>query len=228
MQKEFGCIYCHTSLDTGKRYVGQTTGCPDKRWKEHQKDAKNEAGFTFHRAIRKYGANRFVSRVIENNIPEDQLAEREQHYINLWNTMAPNGYNLREAGPKGKLSEETKKKMSDGRKGENNPFFGKKHSDESKNIMSDLHKGDKNHMFGKKHTEESKLKISKTKTGTKLSKETREKQSNAKKGKKLSMETRQKISNIHKKTYWDKQNRDLEEMGQTEFITERNNAYDEN
>ena len=37
-------------------------------------------------------------------------------------------------------SEETKRKMSDSRRGENSYFFGKKHSDESKIKMSESHK----------------------------------------------------------------------------------------
>ena len=42
---------------------------------------------------------------------------------------------------KGKpLSDETKRKMSNVRKGENNPHFGKKHSEEAKRKMSEARK----------------------------------------------------------------------------------------
>lgn len=114
-----GCIYIHTSLDTGKRYVGQTIGCPDERWLEHQSDAKNGSERAFHQAIRKYGADRFISRVVEDGIPKgNQLDEREKYYIALWNTIAPNGYNMTSGGASGSrwwefLTEEEKQIFRD-------------------------------------------------------------------------------------------------------------------
>lgn len=40
-----------------------------------------------------------------------------------------------------KASDETKKKMSEGRRGKKHPLFGKKHSEEAKKKMSESHKG---------------------------------------------------------------------------------------
>jgi group I intron endonuclease len=59
-----------------------------------------------------------------------------------------------------KLSEETKKKMSDAQKGEKNHMFGKKQSEETKRKKSESLKG-------KKHTEETKRKISEANKGEK-------------------------------------------------------------
>lgn len=69
-----------------------------------------------------------------------------------------------------KLSEETKQKMSEQRKGKNNSFYGKKHSDETKKKLSETRvekelakgennpmyglKGDKSPIKGRKHSEE--------------------------------------------------------------------------
>lgn len=55
----------------------------------------------------------------------------------------------------GKMSEETKRKLSIALKGSNNPFFGKKHSEETKRLIS-LHRkgkctGKDNAFYGKKH-----------------------------------------------------------------------------
>lgn len=47
--------------------------------------------------------------------------------------------------------------------GNNNPFFGRKHTQENIEIMKDKKRGTNNPMFGKKHTDDSKSKISKTK-----------------------------------------------------------------
>ena len=53
-------------------------------------------------------------------------------------------------------SDETKKKMSESRKGRIGPMVGKKHSDETKEKMSKSHSGENNHFFGKTHTQETK------------------------------------------------------------------------
>ena len=60
---------------------------------------------------------------------------------------------------KGKiLSEETKRKMSEAKKGEKHPLYGKPLSEETKRKMSEALKGNKN-MLGKHHTEETKQKM---------------------------------------------------------------------
>ena len=56
------------------------------------------------------------------------------------------------------LSEETKQKMSEAKKGEKHPLYGKQLSEETKRKMSEAKKGNKN-MLGKHHTEETKRKI---------------------------------------------------------------------
>ena len=79
---------------------------------------------------------------------------------------------------KGKTrSEETKRKMSEALKGKNHPFYGKSHSEETKRKLSEINKG-------KTLSEETKRKMSEAKKGENLSKETKRKLSEAKKGKK--------------------------------------------
>ena len=78
------------------------------------------------------------------------------------------------SGMKGKHhSEESRKKMSESQKGENNPRFGKHHSAESRNKISEAKKGENNPMFGKpawnkgKHpSEEARKKMSESKKGS--------------------------------------------------------------
>lgn len=66
-------------------------------------------------------------------------------------------------------SEETKRKMSETRRGKNNPNYGKKHSEESKKLMSQNRKGKcvgtNNPNYGKPKTANIKLKISKALKG---------------------------------------------------------------
>ena len=63
-----------------------------------------------------------------------------------------------------KLTEQEKKLLSKKFMGENNPFFGKKHSEETKEKMSENKKGkyegELNPFYGKNHSEETKEKLS--------------------------------------------------------------------
>lgn len=69
-----------------------------------------------------------------------------------------------------KYSEETRKKISELKKG-NTAFKGKHHTEESRKKISESHKGEKSFWYGKKHSEETKKKISESQiNNTKLSK----------------------------------------------------------
>lgn len=106
-----------------------------------------------------------------------------------------------------KASEETKQKMSLARRGENNPFYGKKMSEEHKlkllqinanRIVSDETK-QKLSDIGKNRicSEETKAKISKANTGRKRSKEERVKISETKKNKPI--EDKLRLALLHMK-----------------------------
>ena len=99
-----------------------------------------------------------------------------------------------------KLSEETRKKMSESRKGENNPMYGKTFSEETRKKMSKSRKGENNPMYGKRHSEETRKKMSEALKGKTHSEETRKKMSESKKGKTRSEETRKKISKTQNTT----------------------------
>jgi hypothetical protein len=108
-------------------------------------------------------------------------------------------------------TEESKRKMSESHKGENNHFYGKSHSQETKNKIRDLKKGkymgNENHMFGKNHSQETKDKISNLRKGKCVgdknpmfgkshSQETKDKIGNLKKGKPFSEEHKRKMSEV--------------------------------
>jgi hypothetical protein len=104
-------------------------------------------------------------------------------------------------------SEETKRKQSEAHKG-NTTWLGKTHSEETKRKMSDTRKG-KTHSEetkrkqseakkGKTFSEESKRKMSEAQKGKSLSEETRRKMSETRKGKIPSKETRRKLSEARK------------------------------
>ena len=103
-------------------------------------------------AWNKYGRKSFRIYPIESfelsqkdSITKEKLDELEEYYIKKFDTFE-NGFNLTTGGEKCKmspLSEEAKRKI-----GEKNKInmLGKKLSDETKKKMSESHKGDKNPM----------------------------------------------------------------------------------
>jgi group I intron endonuclease len=109
-----GEIYCLTS-PSGKKYIGQCVkqlsngkkwGCI-QRWKEHIRDS-NSTNYCrlLNNAIIKYGSSCFEINVIKE-CKIDELNYYEQHYITLYNTLSPNGYNLTTGGSMCRQSEET-------------------------------------------------------------------------------------------------------------------------
>lgn len=95
-------IYCYTNLINNKKYIGQTNNLK-RRIKQHRVDSYHNYddkryNQIIHQAIRKYGIENFQIEVLEDNISDEQIDEKEQYYIKKYNTMAPNGYNMTEGG----------------------------------------------------------------------------------------------------------------------------------
>ncbi|ABT16682.1 hypothetical protein ATCV1_Z548L [Acanthocystis turfacea chlorella virus 1] len=157
-----GFIYMLTS-PSGKSYIGQTTRTIEERLKQHQ--LPSNKCIAISNAIQKYGWENFEKHWYE--VPDEELNEHEELMIEVLGTLSPSGYNLKGGGGNGKLSEETKNKISEANSGENNPMFGKCHTDETKKKFSEERSGEKNHMFGKHHAEETKKKLSEDRTGEK-------------------------------------------------------------
>jgi hypothetical protein len=104
-----GIIYKITS-PSGKVYVGQTIRSFEKRMQEH-KDSKSSCS-AVKNAIDKY-KDQMKYEIIEANIPQEQLDEREIHWIKELNSLAPNGYNLNTGGQFFQMTQEAKDNMRD-------------------------------------------------------------------------------------------------------------------
>lgn len=101
-----GYIYCVENSVNGKMYIGQTRKTIFKRFSEHKWDAihRSDDGMALHRAIAKYGADKFTihpileitSETVEDLVYKLNIAERE--YISEYNTIIPHGYNVAQGG----------------------------------------------------------------------------------------------------------------------------------
>ena len=104
-----GIIYKITS-PSGKVYVGQTIRSLKIRMQHHK--SKYSECTLLKRAIDKYG-DEMKYEIIEDNIPQEQLDEREIYWIKELNSLAPNGYNCDTGGSAYRTaSQETRDKIS--------------------------------------------------------------------------------------------------------------------
>lgn len=156
-----GYIYKITNRLNGCIYIGQTVKSVEERWRQHIGCARRgDAKYSkLDRAIRKYGVENFTVEQIEE-CPTEMLDAREIFWISEYQTFnTAHGYNLTSGGNRFEFSDETKLKMSRSRTGENNPFYGKKHSEETRRLISEMQTGEKSHCYGTHLSDVTKAKI---------------------------------------------------------------------
>jgi group I intron endonuclease len=143
-------VYKAINTVNGKVYIGKTKNLRI-RWLQHCKSRSHCVAL--QNAIAKYGENSFkLETIFEDNCPV-VVSHKERIFIKEFNSMAPNGYNLTIGGEGAPHTEQSKKKLSESKKGSKNPMFGKKMSDEHKAKISAS-------LMGKKRPQEVKDKIS--------------------------------------------------------------------
>lgn len=145
-----GEIYSITCNVNGKRYIGQAVQFingkrphgAEGRWKKHTQEAKSKHSRcrALNSAILKYGEHNFTIRVLKI-CEKSQLNYYEVKYIRQYNTICPNGYNIRHGGSRSKLHESTIQKIREAKSKENNHMYGKHHTDEAKTKISQGNKG---------------------------------------------------------------------------------------
>lgn len=166
-------IYRIVCIFGGRVYVGSSQNI-DKRWKEHKRNlqANKHPNVYLQRSYNLYGIEAFTFEIIEECTPE-QLIAREQFYLDIVFNFG-NTFNI-VVKAKSRLgtkhTEETKRKISEAKKGKG----GRKLSVEHKQKLLEAN-------LGRVHTEDRKRK-----------------NSEGQKGRKLSVETRQRMSEAHKK-----------------------------
>ena len=162
-----GYVYKITCNVNDKSYIGVSIHEPEKqRIREHLAGRGNRV---ITNAVKKYGINAFTYEILEENVFPSLLGDLEVAYIKKFNTVRPNGFNLTYGGDYGggSRSEDTKRKISEGKKGRKRGPF----SEEHRRKISESKKGKKRGP----HSEEQRRKLSEINTGRKHTEETRRK-----------------------------------------------------
>lgn len=153
-------LYKHTS-PSGKVYIGITRQRAAKRW---QRGEGYKHSPHMYAAIQKYGWDNFKHEILLTGLSQEEAAKKEIEYIALFSSADRRyGYNTDLGGyAPGKMSEETRRKMSESKMGDKNPmkrmqhpFLGKHHSLESRQKMSASAKA----RVGRVVTSETKMKL---------------------------------------------------------------------
>lgn len=158
----YGEIYKLTSQTSNKSYIGQAKkymGIYDspwgmeKRWKSHVREAtcgKTDHCRLLNNAIRKYSQNDFTLTKLCDCESKKDMDEKEKHYINEYNTLVPNGYNLNKGGYCGADSEETKEKKRLAN-------LGRKHTLKARRNMTNAQLGNRRNKKVRKYPEDEDL-----------------------------------------------------------------------
>jgi len=160
-EKQFNYVYLTTNLITGKQYIG-----------DHSTNNLNDSYIGSGKpyllnAVKKYGKSNFRRQILEQFDSKKEAFYNQKKYIEKYNTLYPNGYNLNITGglqcSEG-WSEEAREKMGEKRKGKKAWNKGLSFSKEVKDRMSIA-------KTGKAHTEEHNKNIGKGLIGKNRGKE---------------------------------------------------------
>ena len=156
MNKKY-IVYKHTT-PSGKVYIGITGNTVERRW-QNGRNYKSNKHFT--NAIKKYGWDNIKHEILSDNLTKEQAEEKEILLIKKYKSNNMNyGYNVENGGnATGKLSEETKKKISIANKGKTSWLKGKHWSEEHKKRISEKEKGRISPMKNKHWSIEQRAKV---------------------------------------------------------------------
>lgn len=140
-----GVIYKITNTVNGKLYVGKTVSALAKRWREHKCAANKdfEGKYYLHRAMAKYGIDKFTIEIIDSALLDEELLAKEIEWIARLNTTDDKfGYNLTLGGEGYRHNDPAVTKRQSERqkawwsKPENRKFFSEKMWPEEKRLKA--------------------------------------------------------------------------------------------
>lgn len=171
MRQKISGIYQIIDITNGKFYVGSSKDIIKRKNTHFQQLKNKCHGNQYLQRVSNIrGAACLIFLILEEGVPENELLIREQLYLDEMAKDKTQSMNLSfiagriEMTPdiRKKLSKTWKKKYKNGYK---SPSIGKRLSDDTKRKLSEAHSGSKSHRFGKHLTKAAKKKLSKLKLG---------------------------------------------------------------
>ena len=205
-------IYMIQNKVNNKMYIGQAVDI-ERRWGDHRHGLANRCNENRHfiNAWKRDGEENFEFTILLE-CEESDLNMYEEYYIFELMTYDPRvGYNKNYGGKSGRPTKETKRKLSEAKKGKqlseehkrklSEAKKGKQLSEETKRKLSESQRGKKGYWCGKQLSDETKRKMSESRKGRQFSEEHKRKMSESRKGEKnpnygkqLSEEHKRKLS----------------------------------
>lgn len=162
-----GYVYCIINTQNSMKYVGCSKNDPEK-----DRVLRHFSGGSGNRlvktAVEDFGRDAFVYEILETDVPPDDLLDSEAFYIQKFDCVSPNGYNLTTGGKHPAYSEEARSAISKSLTGKKRGLQTDEHrrkisesnksqkrSAQTRRNLSEAHQGQIPWNKGKKHTEES-------------------------------------------------------------------------
>ena len=164
-----GITYCWTNIVNQMSYNGQSRTCKTNgyttdaneilyhRFNAHCSESNRGSDTYFHKAIKKYGIDKFVPTIVSVHEAETKeqliaiLDEEEIKNIAQLDTLSPNGYNLMSGGSSPVFHIDTREKMSEKKQAFLKTEEGKMWSDSVRKIKIKFYKTDKGKQQAKTH-----------------------------------------------------------------------------
>jgi len=156
-------IYMHTS-PSGKSYIGQTKNTKQRDAAHRIPSSRCTA---FKNAIAKYGWENFSHTILADGLTLSEANALEEQLIARHNTLAPHGYNLRSGGENQLMSDDTKQKLSNMRRGkQRTPEHQAKLNEAARQrVRTPEHQAKLNEAARRARSDDTKQKISRALTG---------------------------------------------------------------
>lgn len=134
-------VYLRTNTVNGKQYVGQTKDF-DLREKQFKRINQRYSNKILTEDRRKFGLDSFNVEILAEVETREEACKLEVKYIKELNTLYPNGYNVATGGEKDyKFQADIAKNRA--KRGKECPSYGRKLSEETKRKISEGNKGKK-------------------------------------------------------------------------------------
>ncbi len=125
-------IYKAVNIINNKIYIGQTVSTLGRRISVHRYQMNQGSKISFTKALRKYGIDNFIWKMVDTALTMKELNEKECYWIKFLSSNDPSiGYNINSGGRNGKLNKIGIERIRKRKKGSKVSEIGRQRMSES-------------------------------------------------------------------------------------------------